>query len=351
MLKSVVMNFNFHTNHKVLLAAITIGFLTLSLMIAVLPAYRLQENNPPLPGAPSLTDTELRGKALYISEGCQGCHTQQVRSNIIDKQWGDRPSVPADYANNVRPGVFVNTGSVLGSERTGPDLTNIGVRQPGDTWHYLHLYNPRSVVEASVMPAYPWLFDEVDKVLVGQEEVFLPDGFAPDNGKHVVTSEKAKDLVAYLKSLKQHKLPDYMNVEFEAYDWQVGEEGQSEDQIAGESSSKELLKLDGKKLYTANCQVCHQQNGEGIPNAFPSLKGSSIVNNEDPTELITIVLFGFDRDNQYGTMLPFGTKLTDQEIAAIVSYERSSWTNKAEKVTADFVRRIRERGIPANWMK
>lgn len=345
------MNFNFHTNHKVLLGAITVGFLTLSLAIAVFPAYRLQENNPALPGAQSMTDAELRGKALYISEGCQACHTQQVRSNVMDKQWGNRPSIPADYANNVRPGLFRNTGSILGSERTGPDLTNIGVRQPGDTWHYLHLYNPRSVVEASVMPAYPWLFDEVDRVLTGQSEVFMPEGYGPKNGKHIITTTKAEDLVAYLKSLKQQELPNYMSVEFDAYDWQEDNEVQPENTSSGAPELKAGLKLNGKKLYTANCQSCHQANGGGIPNAFPPLKGSSIVNNDDPTQLISIVLFGFDRDNEYGTMLPFGPQLTDEEVAAIVSYERSSWDNKAPEVNASQVKEIRERGIPANWPK
>ena len=49
--------------------------------------------------------------------------------------------------------------AVLGSERTGPDLSNVGARQASEVWQYLHLYNPRSVVEGSIMPAFPWLFD------------------------------------------------------------------------------------------------------------------------------------------------------------------------------------------------
>ncbi len=337
------MNFNFHTNHKVLLGAITVGFLTLSLLIAVFPAYRLQENNPALPGAIRLTDAELMGKALYISEGCQACHTQQVRSNVMDQAWGNRPSIPADYANNVRPGVFRNTGSILGSERTGPDLTNIGVRQNNDTWHNLHLYNPRSVVEASIMPAYPWLFHEVDEVLVGQSEVPLPEGFGPRNGKHVIETTKSKALVAYLKSLKQQELPKYLKVEFDAYDWQ-----------SPPTKSQEIegpLKLNGQKLYSASCEVCHQSNGGGVPNAFPSLKGSPIVNDEDPTELISIVLFGLDRDNEFGAMLAFGPQLSDEKIAAIVSFERSSWNNAAPEVTAEQVRTIREKGMPIDWQK
>lgn len=334
---------NLHTNLTALMIVIATGFLTLSLIIAVLPAYQVQENNPTLPGASKLTDAELRGKAIYISEGCQACHTQQVRSNIMDQTWGSRPSIPADYAQNTRMSLFQNTASVLGSERTGPDLSNIGVRQPGETWHYLHLYNPRSVVDASIMPAYPWLFREVDEVLPGYQEVFMPKGFGPKNGKHIITTSRGEDLVSYLKSLKQQALPNYMKVTFDAYDWQK--------KLAVTPSTSTEVKLNGEKLYAANCQVCHQSGGTGVANAFPPLKGSAIVNDPDPTQIISIVLFGFDRDNSYGAMQSFGEKLSNEEIAAIISFERSQWQNNAGVVKPEEVKVIRERGIPANWPK
>ena len=336
---------NFHNSLTTLMIAIVSGFVMLSLLIAVWPAYKVQQNNPALPNAPAMTEAELRGRAIYIAEGCQACHTQQVRSNIIDQAWGERPSVPADYARNTRMGVFQNTASVLGSERTGSDLSNVGVRQPGDTWHYLHLYNPRSVVEHSIMPAYPWLFEEVDEVLTGQKEVFMSKGFGSKNGKHIITTSRAEDLVSYLKSLKQQALPEYMEVAFEAYDWQ-----KTSTQTTAKSTSVEV-KFNGKKLYAANCQVCHQPGGTGVANAFPPLKGSGIVNNPDPTQIISIVLFGFDRDNAYGAMQPFGEKLSDEEIAAIISFERAQWQNSAGEVSPQQVKEIRQRGMPKNWTR
>lgn len=334
---------SFHTNHQLLLITIGLSFLGLSTVIAILPAYQVQENNPPLPQAKQLNQAELRGKMVYISEGCQACHTQQVRSNAIDQPWGERPAIPADFANNTRMNFWRNTASVLGSERTGPDLTNIGERQPGDLWHLLHLYNPRSVVKESIMPAYPWLFREVDKVEYGQREINVPEDYAPENGKKVITTQKVDDLVDYLISLKQAPVPKYVKTEFDAYKWQ---KVKTQDP---QQKAKEVLQLDGAMLYKANCKVCHQDRGQGIAGAFPPLAGSEYANDDDPSRMITTVLYGLDRDNEYEVMLAFSNTLTDEEIAAILTFERSNWGNDAPEVTAEQVKEIRDQGQPNDW--
>lgn len=95
------------------------------------------------------------GRQVYIREGCVYCHSQQTRPEGFGadqkRRWG-RPSVPGDYVYD-RP-------HLLGTMRTGPDLLNIGARQPSREWHMAHLYNARSVVPKSVMPRFPWLFEE-----------------------------------------------------------------------------------------------------------------------------------------------------------------------------------------------
>lgn len=335
------MNFNFHTNHTLLLVTISLSFLFLSTIVAIIPAYTVQENNPPLAQALKMNDSELRGMRTYISEGCLGCHTQQVRSNAIDQQWGERPSIPADFANNTRMDFWRNTASLLGSERTGPDLTNVGLRQPGEIWHLLHLYNPRAVVKESIMPAYPWLFQEVSEVRKGQRAINLPSEYSPANGKKVITTERVNDLVAYLVSLKQPPVPDYVDTEFNSYKWQKVEKK--------DPKKQEVLKLDGAKLYAGNCKVCHQDKGQGIKGAFPSLAGSEYANNEDPSDIITTVLFGLDRENEYGAMLAFNNTLSDEEIAAILTFERSNWGNKGAEVKEEEVKAIREKGKPEDW--
>lgn len=334
---------SFHTNHQLLLATIGLSFLGLSTVIAILPAYQVQEINPPLPRAKPLNQSELRGEMVYISERCQACHTQQVRSNAIDQPWGDRPAIPADFAPNTRMNFWSNTASVLGSERTGPDLTNIGERQPGDLWHLLHLYNPRSVVKESIMSAYPWLFKEVEKVDYGQRKINIPEAYASASGEKVITTQKVDDLVAYLISLKQASVPEYVNTEFDAYAWQKLKAKDSK------QKAEEVLQLDGAKLYKANCKVCHQDQGQGIAGAFPALAGSEYANSEDPTRMITTVLYGLDRDNEYGVMLAFSNTLTNEEIAAILTFERTCWGNDAPEVTADQVKQIRDLGQPNDW--
>jgi len=90
------------------------------------------------------------------------------------------------------------------------------------------------------------------------------------------------------------------------------------------------------------CAACHQANGQGLPGAFPPLTGDPVVIADDPTEHIDIVLFGIHGrviDGQtYGSpMPPFGDRFSDDEIAALVNHERSSWGNDAPIVSADDV--------------
>jgi cytochrome c oxidase subunit 2 len=80
----------------------------------------------------------------------------------------------------------------------------------------------------------------------------------------------------------------------------------------------------GEKVYAANCVACHQASGKGAPPAFPPLDGSKIATGAK-TGHIDIVLNG--KPNT--AMQAFGKQLSDTEIAAVISYERSSWSNKA----------------------
>src|SRR5690606_20304825 len=133
-----------------------------------------------------------------MSNGCIACHTQQPSSTgagVVDSSrgWG-RPSVAADY--------YYDQPVLLGTMRTGPDLFNIGARQPSVDWQLGHLFQPRAYVPGSIMPAYPFLFELKDPANVSKSErvVALPPGTA-EEGKVVVARPEALDLVAYLISL------------------------------------------------------------------------------------------------------------------------------------------------------
>lgn len=327
-------------NHT-LLVLVSFGvFVMLSILIAVAPATTMQRSNGPLPGSSPLTDAEQRGLAIYIKEGCVACHTQQVRNIEMDNVWGKRPSIPADYYYaKRRPDVWRQTPSVLGSERTGPDLTSIGTRNPSDTWHMMHLFNPRVVVPESIMPSYPWLFDEKESADENDVVLNLPPALNP-RSKTIVASQEAKDLVAYLLSLKQAELP-VIEEKFipSRRGNQPGTAGAATG--GGPSAAIEDGSLDGAALYQANCAVCHQPNGEGLPGAFPPLKESAIVNAEDPEIHIRIILQGYDARPEYAAMQPFAELLTDAEIAAIVNFERSHWGNQSPLVDEEKVKNVR----------
>lgn len=181
-------------------AMTTLAIATASLV--VLPYLQLKPVAAPPQLAP-YTEAQQRGRRQYIAHGCVYCHSQQPRdaSRAPDAQrgWG-RASVAADYVND-RP-------HLLGTMRTGPDLFNIGARQPSQDWHLGHLYQPRAFVPDSTMPPYPFLFEV--KPAAGPDDVVvhLPPGFGPADGV-LVASPDALDLVAYLRGLDHtYPIPD-----------------------------------------------------------------------------------------------------------------------------------------------
>ena len=84
------------------------------------------------------------------------------------------------------------------------------------------------------------------------------------------------------------------------------------------------LKQRGEKVYLANCAVCHQATGKGVPGAFPALDGSPVVNGPKADQ-IKIVL------NGKNAMPPWKAALSDTDIAAVVTYTRNNWSNKAQE--------------------
>ena len=167
--------------------------------LVVLP-YLQVHKAVPTPGLKPYDDAQLRGREVYIANGCVYCHTQQPRPKgfapDFDRGWG-RATVAGDYAYD-KP-------HLLGTMRTGPDLFNIGARQPSEDWHLGHLYQPRAYVPGSIMPGYPFLFEIKPKADPGEPVVTLPPQVAPASGVVVATPE-ARDLVQYLLGL-DHTYP------------------------------------------------------------------------------------------------------------------------------------------------
>lgn len=140
------------------------------------------------------TELQQRGRRVYIEYGCIYCHSQQVRDPAVGADasfgWG-RPSVPSDYIHD--------SPHLMGTSRTGPDLSNIGSRQPSEEWHHLHLYNPRLLVDWSIMPRHAFLYDFVKGEKPSEKAIAVPGA----DKEWIVPNEDAEALVAYLLCLKR----------------------------------------------------------------------------------------------------------------------------------------------------
>lgn len=310
----------------------TLVYAVLAVVMGVLPGIVLSDTAPG-PGVEPLTALQAEGREVYVANGCSYCHTQQVRPLPQDKIFG-RPSAPGDFA--------YQTPELLGSERTGPDLTNIGVRQPSAVWQYMHLYNPRTVVQESVMPAFDWMFEVVDHAPPGVTPIALPKPYAPVAGV-VVPSHQAQALLAYLLSLKQPAFPGDTGQNGSAMAANAMRNEGASSAATGNDTSK------GQALFTANCAACHQASGEGLPGAFPALKGNAAVNDADATTHIRVVLHGLQGAKVDGVvysspMPPFSQTLGDADIAAIINYERDAWGNHGSPVTTQQVAAERAKG-------
>lgn len=103
---------------------------------------------------------------------------------------------------------------------------------------------------------------------------------------------------------------------------------------------------DGASVYAANCASCHQSNGQGIGGAFPPLANNPTVSG-NPTAVIAIVKNGLtgrisvNGQTYSGIMPPWGKTLSDDQVASVISYIRSSWGNRAPGVSVAQVQAIK----------
>jgi cytochrome c oxidase cbb3-type subunit 2 len=218
----------------------------------------IRNNNKPLPGAEVLSADAVKGKNIYIANGCVGCHTQQIRNVDMDKMWGARPGIAADYAGIHRTDLWRNTATLMGTGRTGPDLTDVGNRQPSKDWNLVHLFNPRTVVKESVMPAYPWLFTHKKATCQKRCNSKCSKGVFKRRGRKSCSHQRCTlfdclpAITKTSQTARRYTDPDFLYK-------------REQKQAGTTATSKEL---DGTALYTANCQSCHQPGGEGLPGAF-----------------------------------------------------------------------------------
>lgn len=131
-----------------LLAILIVVAISTGGLVEIIPLMFKASVVEPAEGVEPYSPLRLAGRDVYVSEGCYGCHSQQIRSLRAETERYGHYSIAGESVYD-RPFQW-------GSKRTGPDLARVGGRY-SDDWHELHLLDPRAVVPESNMPAYPWL--------------------------------------------------------------------------------------------------------------------------------------------------------------------------------------------------
>lgn len=125
-----------------------------------------------------------------------------------------------------------------------------------------------------------------------------------------------------------------------------GSNGASASASASAEAANPASASDGAVVYIANCSSCHQVDGTGVSGAFPPLAGNPVVTG-NPIAVIAIVKNGLDgkvlvNGRPYSGIMPhWGGVLSDDQIAAAITYIRSSWHNRAAGVSVAQVRAVK----------
>lgn len=169
-------------------------------IVEIIPLMSQKMVTEPIDGLEPLTPLQLEGRDIYIREGCTVCHSQMIRPLRSEVERYGHYSVAGELVYD-HPFVF-------GSKRTGPDLARVGGLYSND-WHRAHLLDPRSVVPGSIMPSYPWLFEEtIDLEVLAKKVKVLQTLGVPYSDEDIANAAKglensteADAVIAYLQQL------------------------------------------------------------------------------------------------------------------------------------------------------
>jgi len=133
-----------------LLIVLTLVAIGIGGLVEIVPLHYINDTIEKVDGVRPYTPLELRGRDIYIREGCYTCHSQMIRPfRDEDLRYGHYSlAAESKYDHPFQ----------WGSKRTGPDLARIGKKYSNE-WQVQHLLAPRSVVPESIMPNYPWLLE------------------------------------------------------------------------------------------------------------------------------------------------------------------------------------------------
>ncbi len=172
------MNHRYLESKSALLAVLVTIVISLGGLIEIVPLYAVESQVPKIEAVKPYSPLELEGRDIYIREGCYTCHSQAVRPFRDETERYGPYSKAGEYVYD-RPFQW-------GSKRTGPDLQRVGGKYP-DSWHYLHMVDPRVISPGSIMPNYPWLAkDKLDTSLTKKKMVALKRVGTPYSDQEII---------------------------------------------------------------------------------------------------------------------------------------------------------------------
>ena len=141
---------SFIERKPILLLVLSLVVVGIGGLIELIPTFLVKENIPTITSVKPYTPLELQGRDIYIREGCYNCHSQMIRPFRYEV---------SRYGEYSKAGEFVYDHPFQwGSKRTGPDLARIGGKY-GNSWHFNHMIDPSSMAPGTVMPSYPFLYE------------------------------------------------------------------------------------------------------------------------------------------------------------------------------------------------
>jgi cytochrome c oxidase cbb3-type subunit I/II len=188
-------------------------------LIEIIPTFLVKSNIPTIASVKPYSPLELQGRDIYVREGCYTCHSQMIRP------FRDEVKRYGEYS---KAGEFVYDHPFQwGSKRTGPDLAREGGKQT-DSWHYNHMYDPRSMSPGSLMPRYIWLLDDALDTTTTPAKIRAmrtlgvpyPEGYDKMANRHLM--QQADSIAANLKKDKIETPPNAEIVALIAYLQRLG---------------------------------------------------------------------------------------------------------------------------------
>ena len=262
-----------------------------------------------------LTEEQERGRNLYAQNGCNYCHTQYLRpqdwTGVSSFRTIGRSAQAGDY--------YYQQTLLLGSERTGPDLSQEGGAHTDD-WHLAHFYNPRWTSPKSIMPQHSFYYEQTES-------------------GGIVPTRDIEDLIAYVQSLGGHAGVARAERQKALNQRLLSERAKGNEAVIHEwfqaswrgvrNPMEPTLRslVHGKQIFTTNCIGCHGLlgNGKGPANTFinnPAPRNLTDASQQlffSDGEMYEAILFGMD-----GTAMPaFGDLLTVNDIWDVTNFIRT----------------------------